>query len=279
MALGVLLSYTSCGNKEDIIVVDDFIENDYQEPAEINETGEYKKICFKDLPKSITDNYDGEEEWIEIDGFLADTVSHDGTVGYLWNNIYDTTPSNNSIGSAIVLDLNDVDVDSLATIDDTDKRYVKVKGKIKNSQRIDVYNIKSEWGVYVETISVLDDVPDNVETYDSFVDSQEFEALSKTIDFSNEVLSEWSNDTELVEVSVEDVGCDVKELTQKTESLYPEIYDAMKTEFNDLLSIYDSVSNSVKEKKRLDNVDEVIDRMLDDYNSMADAVIYYGFFE
>ena len=193
--------------------------------------------------------------------------------------IYDTTPSNNSIGSAIVLDLNDVDVDSLATIDDTDKRYVKVKGKIKNSQRIDVYNIKSEWGVYVETISVLDDVPDNVETYDSFVDSQEFEALSKTIDFSNEVLSEWSNDTELVEVSVEDVGCDVKELTQKTESLYPEIYDAMKTEFNDLLSIYDSVSNSVKEKKRLDNVDEVIDRMLDDYNSMADAVIYYGFFE
>ena len=44
---------------------------------------EYTRLTFKDVPRKITDAYTSESRDVQITGYLSDSLSKDGSTGYL----------------------------------------------------------------------------------------------------------------------------------------------------------------------------------------------------
>lgn len=236
---------------------------------------EYTRLTFKDVPRKITDTYACESRDVQITGYLSDSLSKDGSTGYLWDTGYGTTPSDNDVGTCIVLSMSDIKKDEVIIGD----QFVLVKGTVMPEAHCDVFNIKSEWYLNVDSIEVLDTLPDNVQQYEDYMASYEWEALAKTIDFIGNAVYLWTEDETAEELDMELFECNISEVQTKTHELYPELYSSINKDFMSIAEQYAIVSTHIKDKTRPEDVTSLFDNLCETYESLSESLVSFGCFE
>lgn len=236
---------------------------------------EYTRLTFKDVPRKITDTYACESRDVQITGYLSDSLSKDGSTGYLWDTGYGTTPSDNDVGTCIVLSMSDIKKDETIIGD----QFVLVKGTVISEAHCDVFNIKSEWYLNVDSIEILDTLPDNVQQYEDYMASYEWEALAKTIDFIGNAVYLWTEDETAEELDMELFECNISEVQTKTHELYPELYSSINKDFMSIAEQYAIVSTHIKDKTRPEDVTSLFDNLCETYESLSESLVSFGCFE
>ena len=236
---------------------------------------EYTCLTFKDVPKKITDTYACESRDVQITGYLSDSLSKDGSTGYLWDTGYGTTPSDNDVGTCIVLNMSDIKKNETIIGD----QFVLVKGTVVPETHCDVFNIKSEWYLNVDNIEVLDTLPDNVQQYEDYMASYEWEALAKTIDFIGNAVYLWTEDETAEDLDMELFECNISEVQTKTHELYPELYSSINKDFMSIAEQYAIVSTHIKDKTRPEDVTSLFDNLCETYESLSESLVSFGCFE
>ena len=235
----------------------------------------YKPVTFTDMPETITDSYSAETVDIAITGYLSSSISKDGSVGYLWNTGYGTTPAETTVGKCVVLDLSSSQKDETIVGD----QFVTVTGSVMTEDYYDVYNTKSSWHLKVDSIVVEEELPDNVQEYENYMASYEWEAFAKTIDFIGTAIYNWQSDETLVELDLELLECDMDSAIEKTKSDYPKIYETIKEYLNEFTEYYNTVKTCINEKTRPEDVESLYNNMRESYAGLSDDLVMFGCFE
>lgn len=236
---------------------------------------EYTHLTFKDVPNKVTDTYVSDSRNVQITGYLSDSLSKDGSTGYLWDTGYGTTPSDNDVGTCIVLNMSDIEKSETIVGD----QFVLVKGTVIPEAHCDVFNIKSEWYLSVDSIEVLTTLPDNVQQYEDYMASHEWEALAKTIDFIGNAVYLWTEDETAEELDMELFECDIMEVQTKTRELYPELYNSLSEDFMSIIEQYALVSTHIKNKTRPEDVTSLFDNLCKTYENLSESLVSFGCFE
>lgn len=275
LSLIVTTSFYSCSSESSVNTDEQLsqsVEKDY-----ISDDKSYTQILFKDIPDDITSEYTGDTKEVEISGYLSNNLSKDGSVGYLWDNGYGSIPliDEDNVGKCVVLDLSRLDMD----INDMGDNFITVSGTIVTDSFIDVYNIKSLWHISVDSINIMQELPDNVDEYRKYMDSFEFEAFAKLIDYIGNAVYAWSQDDSLVELNIEDIGCDYTEMIKGTKENYPNIYNEISEYLDIFTEYYVEISENVTEQKRPDDIQSYYDGIYKYYPELSDKLVLFGNFE
>ncbi len=238
------------------------------------ELKEYTPVKFTDMPETITDSYEGETD-VTVTGYLSETVSKDGSVGYLWNTGYGTTPSETTVGKCIVLDLSSIAKDESIVGD----QFITVTGSIVSEDYYDVYNIKSAWHLVVDSITAEVELPDNVQEYENYMNSYEWEAVAKIIDFIGTAVYTWQSDEKLVELDLDTLECDMSAVMLGTSTDYPQIYAKIKDYLTDFTGYYETVSSCLSDKTRPEGIDELYNSVCKSYEGLSNDLVLFGCFE
>ena len=238
------------------------------------ELKEYTSVKFTDMPETIADSYAGETD-VTITGYLSETISKDGSVGYLWNTGYGTTPSETTVGKCVVLDLSSIDKDESIVGD----QFITVTGSIVPEDYYDVYNIKSAWHLEVDSITTEVELPDNVQEYENYMNSYEWEAVAKIIDFIGTAVYTWQSDEKLIELDLDALECDMTAVIHGTSTDYPQIYAKIKDYLTDFTGYYETVSSCLSDKTRPEDIDELYNSVCKSYEGLSNDLVLFGCFE
>lgn len=239
---------------------------------------EYSECVFADIPDNIADAVENDGEHVVITGYLSSNVSNDLSVGYLWNNGYGTVPTEDNIGKCAVLNLENVDKFQDGS-DLQGDNFVTVYGTLVNETWVDVFNVTSKWNIAVDSIEVTEDVPSNVQEYEDYMNSFEWEALAEVIDFTASALYSWQESEATVELDLDSIDCDTTEMQKNTKSSYPELYSTTSGYSDIFIDLYNTVVACMNKKERPDDVDNLMTELQENYEGFSDALVYYGFFE
>lgn len=234
----------------------------------------YVAISFTDLPESINDdvNLDSVANDVSLIGYLSDSISSDKSTAYIFNNSYGTVPSELNFGKVAVLDLSKTVLNDNLSGDN----YVEVKGTIINEDFVDIYNTKSSWHICVDSVEPLIELPNNVQEYQDYMESDEFEAFAKMIDFIGNAIYSWYEDETVVELELEDVGCDTKKLSKSTEEKYPGLYNVIKDYEDTLSEYYLDIVDLIENKERPDDIEKYYSGLYENYAGLSDDIIKYS---
>lgn len=203
-----LLNYTACTKVDSV---------DVQE-----ESKPYTKVSFSELPV---------EGSVELDGYIS-SISNDYTSGYLFNTCNGDVSYLNSMDYYLALKFNPDD-------DSVLQGYYTVCGTLQPNSEKDSYGIVNDYVLVVDNLVELTELPNNIKEYESFVDSQQAEALLSTLNYVGSVLYNSMQEDESDKLEISDVGCYFTKLMRDTKEEYPSLYDVIKNYlefFNDYYS-------------------------------------------
>ena len=248
-------------------------------------SAEYRHLKFKDLPEKWTmliGLADGLP--ISITGYIPTNVSTDYSTAYLWNNGFFTVPSSEEdYGKGVVVCLDISNISSYKPLQGTSKLtgdcFATVYGVVRPTQRTDVFGVTSQWYIQVTTIEEVEKLPKNIEQYNEFLGSFEWEALADTIDYTGAVLYEWYNDEELLLPTSPMPEYKWLDALDGARDNYPEIYGMIDDYLSDVDEVYNTIKENIAANARPDNVDELYSQMLSTYSSMVEVLNNLGYFE
>lgn len=240
----------------------------------VSDLKEYTAVKFTDIPETITDSYAGETD-VTITGYLSKNISKDGSVGYLWSTGYGTTPSETAVGKCVVLNLSSIDKDE----DIVGDQFITVTGSIVSEDYYDVYNIKSAWHLEVDSITTEFELPDNVQEYENYMNSYEWEAVAKVIDFIGTAVYTWQSDEKLIELDLDALECDMNAVMLGTSTDYPQIYAKIKDYLTDFTRYYETISSCLSDKTRPEDIDGLYNSVCKSYEGLSNDLVLFGCFE
>lgn len=235
---------------------------------------EYQPITFAEMPDNVTDAYTGDVYDVEITGYLSENVSKDGSVGYLWNTGYGTIPGESVMGTCVVLNLTNAE-----KTDITGDQFVTVTGSVMTGEYYDVYNINSAWHLDVDTIVVCTELPDKVQQYQDYMDSYEWEAFAKTIDFVGNAIYLWYEDEDVVELDLNILDCDLKSVKSETAVQYPGINARISQYLIAFTQYYNTVVENMNNKTRPEDLSELYEKMANSYKDLSEDLVNYSCFD
>lgn len=246
---------------------------------------EYRSLKFKDLPEKWTMPIgftDGLA--VSITGYIPINISTDYTAAYLWNNGFFTVPSSEEdYGKGVVVCLDISDISSYKPLQGTSKLtgdcFATVYGVVRSTQRTDVFGVTSQWYIQVTTIEEVENLPKNIEQYNEFLGSFEWEALADIIDYTGAVLYEWYNDDELLLPTSPVPEYKWLDAIDGARDTHPEIYGMIDEYLSDVDEVYNTIKENIAANTRPDNVDELYGQMLSTYSSMVEVLNNLGYFE
>jgi hypothetical protein len=247
-AAGLLL--TGCSND---VSDSSTTETSITDTASVGESSivEYTRVYWTDLPTSMSESFDLSEKNVEIIGYLSSSISNDKSTAYMFNTHVDLTGKDfysldESAGIKMVsLDLqNIVNYDNKTEYDDKNLtaveisdglQFVKVKGKIIKNESTDVFANKREWYLKVDSIEITEDIGSVVKEYEEFANSNEFEALSNSLNYAGDILYNLANDEDYTLDSDTDTNeYDIVETVKGIAENYPEIYSETEEDLKEL---------------------------------------------
>lgn len=248
-------------------------------------SADYRHVEFKDLPEKWTMPIGfADGLTISITGYIPTNVSTDYTAAYLWNNGFFTVPSSEEdYGKGVVVCLDISDISSYKPLQGTSKLtgdcFATVYGVVRSTQRTDVFGVTSQWYIQVTTIEEVEKLPKNIEQYNEFLGSFEWEALADIIDYTGAVLYEWYNDEELLLPTSPIPEYKWLDALDGARDNYPEIYGMIDDYLSDVDEVYNTIKENIEANARPDDVGELYSQMLSTYSSMVEVLNNLGYFE
>lgn len=235
---------------------------------------EYQVLSFSMLPDSVTATYGGEYTDVEITGYLSSFMSNDGSTGYLWDNGYGTTPDVTDYGKCVVLDLSQISSENAVTGD----QFVTITGSIVPETHYDMFNFKSEWHLKVDTIIVAKNLPDNVQEYLDFMESDEWEAYAELIDYVVNAVYSWHSDETVIIPELEILECDYSTALAETNTKYPQISSKINKHLESFGEFYTIVKTAMNDEKRPEGVDSLYENVVNTYTILSEDLVFFGNF-
>lgn len=232
----------------------------------------YTEISFNSIPEDILSEYNDDIVDVSIVGYLSDSISNDKSTAYLFNSGYGTTPEDITVGKCVVLDMSNITLSDSMHGDE----FVTVKGTIIKDNWVNIYNTKSAWYLKVDKIESLITLPNNVREYQEYMESDEFEAFAKLIDFVGTAVYTWYNDDSVVELDLNDIGCNTTELSKCTKEKYPKLYEIICEYEDNLSEYYNDIVGYLDNGTRPKDIQYYYDGLYNNYSKLTDALVDYG---